>query len=58
MDYWKAVRHSPSGPIELYDLRNDMGETNDISAQHAKVVDKIKALFSEARTPHEIWKLR
>lgn len=54
---WKAVRHSPSGPIELYDLETDMSETNDISAQHPEVLARFKILFSEARTPHEIWKL-
>ncbi len=58
MGHWKAVRHSPSGPIELYDLRSDVGETNDISEQHPEVVARIKALFSEARTPHKIWKLK
>jgi arylsulfatase A len=58
MDHWKAVRHSPFGSIELYDLRTDIGETSDISGQHPEVVARIKALFSDARTHHEIWKLR
>jgi arylsulfatase A len=57
MGHWKAVHHSPSASIELYDLKTDMSETNDISAQHPEVVARIKTLFSEARTPHEIWKL-
>jgi arylsulfatase A len=57
MGRWKAVRHSPPGPIELYDLETDVSETNDISAQHPEIVARIKTLFSEARTPHEIWKL-
>jgi len=58
MGQWKAVRHSPSGAIELYDLRTDIGETNDVSGQHPEIVARIEAFFSETRTPHEIWKLK
>jgi arylsulfatase A-like enzyme len=58
MGQWKAVRHSPSGPIELYDIRIDISETENISEQHPEVVARIKDLFSAARTPHEIWKLK
>jgi len=56
---WKAVRLNVSqdreGPIELYDLDNDLGETNNIAAEHPEVVAKIKAFMREAHEPSEIF---
>ncbi len=57
-DNWKAVRHSPAGPIELYDLANDLSETNDVAAQYPEVVAEMTDILKKARTPHEIWKLQ
>jgi len=45
---WKAVRHSPTGPIELYDLKTDIAEAHDISAQHPDVVATMKKDMEEA----------
>jgi arylsulfatase A-like enzyme len=58
MGRWKAVRHSPQGPIELYDLEEDTGEIHDIAGQNPEVTRKILALFERARSPHEIWRLK
>jgi arylsulfatase A-like enzyme len=58
MGRWKAVRHSPVGPIELYDLEKDTGENTDIAEQNPEIEDKIRVLFEKARTPHEIWELK
>lgn len=33
----------------LYDLRNDIGETTDVSAEHPEVVAKIRSLAEQAR---------
>lgn len=55
---WKAVGHSPMGPIELYDLENDLGETTDIAGQNPEIVQDIRVILEKARTPHEIWELR
>jgi arylsulfatase A-like enzyme len=39
---WKAVRldvlKDPQAPIELYDLSNDIGETNNVAGQHPDLV--------------------
>lgn len=58
MGRWKAVRQSPQGPIELYDLDEDIGETHNIADQNPEVTHNIQVLLKRARTPHEIWGLK
>ncbi|UCE41475.1 MAG: arylsulfatase [Candidatus Aminicenantes bacterium] len=58
MGRWKAIRHSPTGPIELYDLETDIGETANIADQNPEIVGKIRAHLEKTRTPHEIWELK
>jgi arylsulfatase A-like enzyme len=48
MDMWKAVRLSPSRDIELYDLKEDLGETTDVAADHLQVVRRIKTIMQAA----------
>jgi arylsulfatase A-like enzyme len=55
---WKAVRHSPKGPIELYDLEQDLGETTNIANQNPEIVDRMRDFFESSRTPHDIWQLK
>jgi len=50
MGDWKAIRQKPGAPLELYDLKNDVGETHDVAADHADVVAKIEAYLKGART--------
>jgi arylsulfatase A-like enzyme len=54
---WKAVRLKPSGPVELYDLRADVGEQHNVAGGHADLVAKATAMFKEARTESEHWPL-
>jgi arylsulfatase A-like enzyme len=53
---WKAVR-SPllTGPIELYNLANDLGEAQDVAAEHPDVVAEMDRILSEEHTPHPSW---
>ena len=46
---WKLVRFSIHEPYQLYDLDNDIGETNDVSA---KQPDIVKMLTTFAETAH------
>ena len=55
MGDWKAVRKSPDSPLELYDLKNDLGEQNDVAAKHPEVVKKIEDYLRTARTESELW---
>lgn len=53
MGSWKGVR-PPDGDVELYDLEEDLGETNDVAAEHPDVVARIKAVMEEAHRPSPI----
>jgi arylsulfatase A-like enzyme len=50
MGDWKAVRPKPGAPLELYNLRTDMGEKNDVAAQNPRVVGRIEAYLKTARS--------
>jgi len=46
---WKAVRNHPKGPIELYDLKADAGESHDIASAHPDLLAKAESLIRSAR---------
>jgi arylsulfatase A-like enzyme len=58
MGPWKAVRAAPSAPLQLYDLRCELGEERDVAADHPHVVAKIAGYLKTARSPSEHWPLR
>jgi arylsulfatase A-like enzyme len=59
MGYWKGVRlnvaNDPDGPIELYDLRTDLGETTNLADEYPEIVTQIASLMKAARRPSEAW---
>ncbi len=55
---WKGVRLDPQGPLELYDLSADIGETADVAADHPEIVAAIESYLAEARSESEFWPLR
>ncbi len=50
MGDWKAVRPKPGGPLELYNLKTDIGETTDVAASNPAVLKKIEDYLKTART--------
>ena len=54
---WKLVRYDvgkePQGDYELYDLSTDIGEDNNLAAEHPEVVERLSALLEGARVPSE-----
>ena len=60
---WKGVQLNvnqtfgrPDAPIEVYDLENDLGETKNVAAAHPEIVEKIREIFREARTPSPLFR--
>lgn len=48
---WKAVRNGADQPIELYDVRYDATESQDVSAQHPEVIARIANIMATASVP-------
>lgn len=52
---WKAVRlntrKKPDGPLALYDLVQDVGETNNVAADHPGLVEQFDALLRGSHRP-------
>ncbi len=40
---WKLLRNDPFSPLELYDLRLDPHETNNVIGKHSKIANQLKA---------------
>jgi arylsulfatase A-like enzyme len=53
---WKAVEQPIGSPIQLFDLKSDIGEQHDISANHAEIVAKAKTAFRRENRPTSVWK--
>ena len=58
MGDWKGVRLSPDQPLELYNLKNDLGEKENIASKNPEVVAKIEAYLKTARTESAQWPLQ
>jgi arylsulfatase A len=54
-DDWKAVRPKAGGPVELYNLTKDLGETTDLATGRPELVTKAVNMMNSARTPHPDW---
>ena len=54
---WKGIRlkvkNNPNAPIQLFNLKKDIGETNNIAANHPDIIRRITKLFKIAHTPSE-----
>ena len=58
MGDWKAVRGGPGKPLELYNLKSDLAETQNVADKQPDVVSKIEAYLKDARTESTHWPLK
>ncbi|HUG90157.1 MAG TPA: arylsulfatase [Planctomycetaceae bacterium] len=55
---WKGVVKPLGGEqVELYNLAEDLGETNDVASEHPDVVAKIREAIRLSHEPSELWKV-
>ncbi len=56
---WKAVRLlRPDAPLELYDLRSDVGETRNVAAEQPEIAAVIDRYLKTARSESPDWPIR
>lgn len=50
------VHKNPHGPIAIYDLDRDIGETQNLAKDRGDLVQRATEIFAEAHTPSPHWK--
>jgi arylsulfatase A-like enzyme len=55
MGDWKALRKGLQGPVQLYNLAQDIGETTDVAAQHPDIVAKVREYLRTARVDSPVY---
>jgi arylsulfatase len=55
---WKAVRLEPDQNIQLFDLKTDIGEKNDVAERYPQIVARMEQILAEGRTESEVFPLR
>jgi arylsulfatase A len=58
MDNWKAIRLKPNQEIQLFDLKTDIGEKNDVANQHPEIVARMRDILTNGRTESDIFPLQ
>ncbi|MEM0927284.1 MAG: arylsulfatase [Planctomycetota bacterium] len=54
-DDWKAVRNGFDRPIEIYDLTNDPGESDDLADEKPEIVARAKNIFAREHRADPNW---
>lgn len=57
-DDWKAVKNGPSAKVELYDLKTDAGESNDLAATKPEILAKAEGYLKTIRVDDPNWPIR
>ena len=58
MGDWKALRLKPGQKIQLFDLKTDPGEENDVAAEHPDIAARVEEIFTNGRTDCEAFPLQ
>ena len=55
---WKAIRKPMlTGKTQLFEIGKDIGERNDVAADHPQVVAKMEGIMDASHTPSQRWKV-
>ena len=55
---WKAVRLKPDQKVQLFNLKTDLGEQNDVADKHPDILARMERILVEGRTKSEIFPLQ
>ncbi len=58
---WKGVRRNlqkGDAPVELYNLKDDVGEKHNVAAQHPEVVRRIEKIMATDRVPSKLFPIK
>ena len=58
MGDWKAIRPQAGAKLELYNLKTDPGEKQDVANKNPEIVAKIEELLKTARTDSPLWPIK
>ncbi|MGI6455945.1 MAG: arylsulfatase [bacterium] len=51
-DQWKAVKTGKDQPVELFNIKEDISESNNIADQHPDIVKEMENIMREAHEDH------
>jgi len=55
---WKAVRLKPNQKIQLFNLKTDIGEKDDLADQHPDIVARMQDILTNGRTESDVFPLQ
>ena len=58
MGNWKAIRWGTKEPVELYDLKIDPQEKQDVAAKHRQIANQLGRIMDESRSESRYWPAR
>lgn len=58
MGDWKGISKPWGAPLQLYNLKEDLGETRNVAAEHPEVVKRIQEIIDREHVPSPLWKVR
>ncbi|MGJ8655743.1 MAG: arylsulfatase [Akkermansiaceae bacterium] len=55
---WKGYRLGGwNGKMEIYDLKNDIGEQHNIASRNPRLVKQMEEIMKKEHSPHPVWNL-